>query len=291
MSNISLLHSPFPTESPIFFKVWERPLFFGGTSGMYDVPSHKAIVKGDSSNYNVLGIVGRNYKIVTTEEICLAAQEQFASTMTPEQLHGVKVRDRIAYHGGLCIRDYQFPTINAQIDDRGSEVRFRCVVTNGYDGATSIKVYVGAIDGFCENGMVTGVFDLIAKRHTSQVSLPDLGSRIRANIHIFYTEADKWKRWAKKEVTREMAKDALYGMPGASEKLVNKLLRQFDIECLSRGRNVWALFSAATYYASYNEGEFATRNTANDHTASTMLDREMQVRKWTNTNEFLALAA
>ncbi len=296
MTNVVPLHNVdtstiFHADSSIFFPVWEFPLQFKGRTGSYDVPSHKAIVRDRDGVPAVLGVVGKNYQIITTKEVCQAAENEFRSAMTPEQLHGARVTDKTAYYGSLCIRDYQFPSINVDIDGKGSTARFRTIVTNGYDGSTSLKIYTGAIDGFCTNGMVTGAFDLIAKRHTKGVELPKLAERIRANIKIFYTEAEKWKKWAKKEITRDMAKDVFDAMPAASERLTNKLLRQFDIECLSRGKNVWALFSAATYYATYAEGEFSLRSTDNDHSASTMLGREMQVRRWTKTEAFTKIAA
>ena len=281
----------FPASSELFFDVWERPLAFKGKNAYYDVDSHKAIVRTINDKPKVIGVVGKDYNLIKTEEICKAAESEFLTAMTQEQLAGVTVRDRTAYFGRVCIRDYQFPAINVEIDGRGSVAKFRTIVTNGYDGSTSIKIYSGAIDAFCINGMVSGVFELTVKRHTRGVQVEHLAEHIGKNIKIFYTEAERWKSWVRKEITLEDAEKVFAAMPGASERLVAKLLRQFAIECTSRGRNVWALYSAATYYATYNEGEFATRGTENDHAAATMLNRELQVRRWTDTQEFLKLAA
>jgi hypothetical protein len=68
-------------------------------------------------------------------------------------------------------------------------------------------------------------------------------------------------------------------------------MRQFLIECQSHGRTVWALYSAATYYATSNAGEFAVRETNNDHTATTLLNREQQIRSWINSDQFQQIAA
>ena len=132
---------------------------------------------------------------------------------------------------------------------------------------------------------------MIVKRHTKRLQIPNLQNKLRKSIDIFYKQADQWKHWVGKVISDEDAEECFKAMPNISERRVQQLMRQFAIECQSHGRTVWALYSAATYYATSDAGDFNVRETDQDHTASTLLNRETQVRSWLNTDEFVALAA
>jgi len=132
---------------------------------------------------------------------------------------------------------------------------------------------------------------MIVKRHTSGLQVPRLTDRLRQSIDIFYKQSEQWSKWVGKEISDESAEECYKAMPNVSERRVQQLMRQFRIECSSHGRTVWALYSAATFYASSDRGEFAIRETNSDHKASTLMNREQQVRAWQNTDEFERLAA
>jgi hypothetical protein len=295
MNNVTILHADKPnafnSQSNLYFDVWERPAYFKGKDGYYEDEDHKHIVRLWNGEPISIGMVGRNYKLLKNRELCEGIEDTFMETLTKEELHNVTRKDSISYMGGTSIRDYVFPNIRADIESKQSDIAFRAIVINGYDGSSSFKFYHGAIDFFCTNGMVTGTYDMTVKRHTSGLQVPNLTNRLRNSIDIFYKQAETWKHWVGKWITDEDAKGCFEGLPNVSDSLVAKLMRQFHIECLSHGRTVWALYSAATYYATSNAGEFKTRETNNDHTASTLINREQQVKSWLNSEEFTAIAA
>ena len=132
---------------------------------------------------------------------------------------------------------------------------------------------------------------MTVKRHTSGLQIPRLTDKLRNSIDVFYKQADQWSKWVGKEIIDEDAEECFKAMPNVSERRVAQLMRQFLIECGSHGRTVWALYSAATFYATSDKGEFSTRETDSDHKASTLLNREQQVRSWLNTEEFEKIAA
>jgi hypothetical protein len=283
----------FSPLSDLYFDVWERPTFFQGKDigNYYADTEHKHIVRMWNGNPTAIGLVGKNYKLLKNRELCEGIEQTFMDTMTKDELDGVTRRDRVSYMGGTSIRDYIFPNITKDIGSSRSNVAFRVIVVNGYDGSSSFKFYHGAIDFFCTNGMVTGSYDMIVKRHTSGLQVPKLTDRLRKSIDIFYKQADDWKKWVGKHITDEDAEECFKALPNVSERRVQQLMRQFLIECQSHGRTVWALYSAATYYATSNAGEFAVRETNNDHTATTLLNREQQIRSWINSDQFQQIAA
>tara|TARA_R110002110_G_scaffold233883_2_gene449638 strand:- start:255 stop:1157 length:903 start_codon:yes stop_codon:yes gene_type:complete len=283
----------FNSDSELYFDVWERPAFFQGKDiGVYYGDStHKHIVRMWDDAPLSIGLVGKNYKLLKNQELCESIEDTFMDSLTSEELNGVQRRDRVSYMGGVSIRDYIFPNIKVDLEGGISDIAFRAIVINGYDGSSSFKFYHGAIDFFCTNGMVTGSYDMITRKHTSGLSIPRMTDRLRGSIDIFYKQAEQWSHWIGKEICDEDAEECYRAMPNVSEKRVQQLMRQFRIEVQSHGRTVWALYSAATFYATSNSGDFSVRETGNDHKASTIMNREQQVRSWINTEEFSLLAA
>tara|TARA_R110000787_G_scaffold2077_1_gene8522 strand:+ start:450 stop:1358 length:909 start_codon:yes stop_codon:yes gene_type:complete len=283
----------FDDDSELYFDTWERPAFFQGNDigNYYGDSNHKHIVRMYNGAPKSLGIVGKNYKMLHNKELCQSIEQQFVESMSNDQLEGVQVKDNISYYGATSIRQYIFPNITADIGSDRSNVALRTIIVNGYDGSSSFKLYNGAIDFFCANGMVTGIYDVETRRHTAGLTIPSLVDKIKKSIDIFYLQAEHWKHWVGKEISDEDAQTCYEAIPNASEGFVKKLLRQFHIECLTHGRTVWALYSAATYYATHDEGEFKTRATEHDHSASTLINREKQIRSWISGDEFVNLAA
>ena len=300
MNNVITLPSQkpeaFSDTSELYFDVWERPCYFMGRPAdlgatYHEDPSHKHIVRIINGEPISIGLVGKNYRVLKNKELCEGIEDTFMESLTQEELKDVKRRDSISYLGGTSIRDYIFPSIRADIESRQSSIAFRAIVVNGYDGSSSFKFYHGAIDFFCTNGMVTGSYDMIVKRHTSGLTIPRLTDRLRQSIDIFYKQASQWKHWVGKEICDEDAEQCYKAMPNISDRRVQQLMRQFRIEVESHGRTVWALYSAATYYASYDSDNFSIRETQSDHKASTLMNREHQVRSWLSTEEFERIAA
>jgi hypothetical protein len=66
---------------------------------------------------------------------------------------------------------------------------------------------------------------------------------------------------------------------------MNDLARQ---EIAKRGKNMYALYSAFTNYASYADGRngFALKNTGNDTRGESMWKREQQVSQWIDSKPF-----
>jgi len=285
--------TPREDESDLYFPVYERDISFAGKDDNYEIDSHKAIVRVMPDGApRAIGIVGKKYKLVTMKELCHSAEGALLEAMSDEQLRGCQVTESMAYHGGMLFKQYVFPTIS---DDLGtsskSSVAFRTIIINGYDGTSSFKFYNGAIDFFCFNGMVTGVFDMTIQRHTSGFKIPNMVDKIKSSIDIFYNQAETYKHWHGKEISDEDAKECFEAMPGVSERRTEQLLHQFHIECMHHGRTVWALYSAATFYATHSSGSFKVRETANDHIAATLNNRERQVRSWVETDQFQQIAA
>ena len=78
-----------------------------------------------------------------------------------------------------------------------------------------------------------------------------------------------------------------------SDRAADKMFTLYNQEVSVRGRNVWALYSAFTNYATYADERngFEMRNTGNDTAAMTMFNRENKVSQWIGSDMFKALSA
>jgi len=78
-----------------------------------------------------------------------------------------------------------------------------------------------------------------------------------------------------------------------SDRTADKMFTLYNQEVGIRGRNMFALYSAFTNYATYADERngFAMRNTGNDTEAVTMFNRENKVAQWVGSNMFQQLAA
>ena len=78
-----------------------------------------------------------------------------------------------------------------------------------------------------------------------------------------------------------------------SDRKAEKMFGLYNQEVSVRGRNVFALYSAFTNYASYADERngFNLRNTGNDTQAISMWSREQEVSKWVSDKRFTQLEA
>ena len=76
-----------------------------------------------------------------------------------------------------------------------------------------------------------------------------------------------------------------------SERKSEKMYTLYNQEAGVRGRNLWALYSAFTNYATYADERngFNLRNTGHDTQAISMFKREIDVASWIDTPQFKSL--
>ena len=283
-------------ESPLMFTVTEKPVFFTtGVRSEHPIEGWKALVRRHpvTGEPHVLHIAKDTYKIVQNKDL-FGEIDKTVLANAGEHAHGAIIKDSMSYLGAFCSRQYVFPNMKCEVEQRGSStsVGFRVVANTSFDGSSSIKLLSGAIDFYCTNGMIRGEFDQLVQRHTSAATsmLPRLADRLKASIDVFWRHADVLRKWAKVEITRDVAEECIAKF-GFSESRVKAILIRFEYEAANRGPTVWALYSALTYYASHNNDEFGVRDTGKDNVAATLQKRELEVFRLTNSNEWKALAA
>ena len=207
--------------------------------------------------------------------------------MDPNHINGVQVTTRSARNGRWGLRDYTFP--NVQVPVKTSEghettVSLRIVAWSGLDGLTANNYMLGAIDGFCTNGMVftpsvdkESAHTKVYKRNTKNFSLDGFAVHLQSSVEVFYYQAEQYRKMALLPLTREHGQNFIDDLK-MSENKRDGIKAIYSQEILDRGQNVFSLHSALTNYSSHvNPNLFRTRTTKNDVQAESMFKREEEI--------------
>jgi hypothetical protein len=230
--------------------------------------------------------VSNTYKLVHNRELFGLVEDTLCRELPSSALDGVFVKDKVAYGGKSCWREYVFPGLASDIGAK-SKIAFRTIVQNGY-GGSALRILAGAIEFYCTNGMVRGSYDQVYHKHTAGLRIDHLGDTLVKAIDTYAQSTKEWREWTRKPVTREQTMDlfrAIAKSPSHFDKLSDHWLRERDI----RGDTLWAAYSTLTYYASHNDGAFAVRRASEDNSAAIMMQRELDVAQWTQHEAFRAL--
>jgi len=279
-------------NSPIMFPVGERNVAWIGRDDKPNLISdHKCLVRlsPDSSHAIPLAVVKRSYAMIHNRELFNAVSDTMEAAFTADELDDAYCVDRVAMQGKSCLREYIFPSINCRIGgrgDRASLVALRIIVQNGY-GGSALRNYTGAIDFFCTNGMIRGEYATMYRRHTSGLVIPQLREHIDKAIAAYADSALAFTRWADTPVTREDTMAFFHAVaktPSRFEHLSNQWLNEIEV----RGRTLWSVYSALTYYASHVD-ETKKAPADSDAINGIVHRRELDVAKWIQTDEWKKL--
>jgi len=294
MINFNYLHrAEFPELTSLTdFQASFRPLYTSENYAHFDElpPSiGQAVVRAD--NLQPLGLVGNRYKIAQNIDLYNMLTKAARETLPANSLKGAQLKEVASYGGAYTRFELSFPELVVPIHQLGSEteLKFRVGISNSFDGSGAVRVFAGAYDQVCENGMCIG--DLVKQyaRHTAGFTPHKFASFLSIEMDKYLTRARELQRWAKKEIAPDQARTALEDA-GLSERKTNTMMDQFYTEAAARGCTVWALYSALTFYSSHNSARFGVRNSARvDNQAAALDQREREVSKIVNSKAWTSL--
>lgn len=273
------------SSSPLLFEAYERPLYYKGKHGdEYSNTGHKALVRMYKDEPVTLNVVRDTYKVVQNAELFENIHNGLLVGISEREIASARIKDKLSYFGAVCFREYIFPDISIESPER-DKIAFRIVIQNGF-GTGSIKLLAGAIDFFCTNGLVIGEYTSTYAKHTKGLQISKFKEAVEGSVHMFWKNKDMYNELADTKVLSDEKVLAWY-TDKFGERLGERLFHQYAVETKKRGRTLWAVYSALTYYSSHAVGDFTLRQTGNDHTASTMMKRENDVRRIVNNGNGL----
>ena len=258
------------------------------------VHDKKYVINNDTGEY--LGIVGDGFKCASHKDFFEGVQNVMGDNIS-DAMTDTKVTWRTARNNAWAMMDITLPNVTTTIetDKHSTKIGQRIIALHGVDGSCSNQVFFGAIDFFCTNGMITGEYDKVRRKNTSNFCMDRFIQELNQSSIDFYKQAAMLQAWARKELPTYSTKgwiDFLSTITKSDQK-AKKMINLVQQEVSKRGRNVFALYSAFTNYASYADERngFSLRNTGKDTASQSMWAREHEVSKWISSPEFKQLIA
>ena len=256
------------------------------------VDDKKYVINATTGDY--IGIVGNGFTCASHGDFFSNVMDTTTETLSDYDMEGAKINWRSAHKDGWAMMDMTLPNVTAKIttDKHETSLMKRIIALHGVNGTCSNTTIFGAIDFFCLNGQITGDHSKVMRKNTSNFSLDRFITELHKSQQDFTAQAEQMQRWAVTSLATVDVKSLLDTIL-KSERKSQKMYSLYNQEVNVRGRNLWALYSAFTNYASYADERngFALRDTGHDTQAISMFKREVDVSSWISTPAFKELAA
>jgi len=241
-----------------------------------------------------LGIVGKDFPGEDHPTFFHKVQTAALENLSADEVKGANITWKTAKNNAWAMMDLTLPSLKTTITTprHKTEVAQRIIALRAIDGSCSNKVHFGAIDFFCTNGIIHGEHDMVSKKNSSGFTIDGFIYHFDKAKSDFDAQTARLQHWADTSLGSFDVKDLLEKII-ASESKAKKMYSLYSQESSVRGRNVFALYSAFTNYATYADERngFNMRNTGLDTAAQTMYEREHEVSKWISTPTFKQLVA
>ena len=256
------------------------------------VDDKKYVINGDTGDY--IGIVGNGFTCASHGDFFRNVMDTTTETLSDYDMVGAQINWRSAHKDGWAMMDMTLPNVTAKIatDKHETTLMKRIIALHGVNGTCSNTTIFGAIDFFCLNGQITGDHSKVMRKNTSNFSLDRFITELHKSQQDFTAQAEQMQRWANTSLMHVDVKAMLEGIM-KSDRKSEKMYGLYNQEVATRGRNLWALYSAFTNYATYADERngFALRNTGSDTQSKSLFMREIEVANWVNTPQFQSVAA
>ena len=254
------------------------------------VDDKKYVINENTGDY--IGIVGNGFTCASHGDFFRNVMDTTTATLADYDMEGAQINWRSAHKDGWAMMDMTLPNVTAKIatDKHETTLMKRIIALHGVNGTCSNTTIFGAIDFFCLNGQIRGKHDKVMRKNTSNFSLDRFITELEKSQQDFTAQAEQMQRWANTSLAYVNVKELLEGIM-KSERKSEKMYTLYNQEAGVRGRNLWALYSAFTNYATYADERngFNLRNTGHDTQAISMFKREIDVASWIDTPQFKSL--
>ena len=258
------------------------------------VADKKYVINLKTGDY--LNVVGHGFKCASHKKFFDGVQNIMVDNI-PDAMIDSTVRWSTARNNAWAMMDIVMPNVFTKVETEkhSTKIGRRVIALHGVDGSCSNQVFFGAIDFFCTNGMITGDYDKVRRKNTSNFCMDRFIQELNQSSVDFVGQVNELQEWANIELPTYSMKSWKEYLSSImkSDRKAEKMIPLVQQEVRKRGRNVFALYSAFTNYASYADERngFNLRNTGRDTSAQSMWARENEVTKWISTPEFKKLVA
>jgi len=284
------LTSSIETSSPL--KIGNMEVMPRNETLNIDIPHNmaRAVIRTDTME--PLAVHGSRYQITPHTELFGKMNQMLIDSDL--DLSDITVEDNLYENGARAKRTIIFNKhiIEPQVDDI---VKLKLDMYNSYDGSWAWQSNFSAMRLWCLNGCTTA--DLTVRtyqRHTKNINIEGSAVKMNNAIEGFEQREGEFRHWITKAVNDDdvntLFKSTIAHAPSPSDRLkvnatlADDLMGRYYKEKRLLGNNVWAVYNAATDWATHiGETKGKAHNVART--------RETKVANMLNHNNFKLLAA
>lgn len=262
----------------LMFHVTEEDVYFASASGEpVHVPHVKALVRHTAGTDIPIAIVNRTHKVILVHEVLSVVDNLIRARVGAA--NRVHVRDKLAYNGGMCIREYTFGGTATHVRE-ALVVELRIVVCYTY-GSNALHVYAGVvIDNVT---LVTWVFERrIRKMSSGDVRIDTIEDAINGPWKYYSSTVERLKRMATRYVTNIDARRAIHSLT-VSGACARCMETSVVVENARHGNTLLALLLGIAKAMADPSTGCVTGTLERDNLEANRLRRAVQVHAMTRT--------
>lgn len=278
-------HVNIHNNDDVNFVAYSKPLYHRDEKlSSHRINGYKGIWREKNTREIMLGVVGSKYKIIQNYELFSCVEDTLRKIFGDN--YDVTVKDETVSDGASVLRQYVVKSTMRELDQFcRSNIAFRVIARNAFNGSASATVLAGAIDFFCTNGTILGEFDRLINAHSTNLNTDRLSEFIRNAYAEFGRDFEFNQKLLGTRCTRKHALRLLEKLAD-TEKFKDNIGKALDDNIVHHGWNLWAVQSTATWWSSTREAGWANPNgeAATNNAPLRRLERQKLVRAWAKTN-------
>jgi len=231
-----------------FFEVVREPMFteFNGKK----IKASKDALINPELNV-IVGEVGRNYKVVTNNEVANVFDEAFKG------INVESVKDHLNGTTGKWVReiilnddDYIF-----KIGDNKDQCKVKVDIFNGYTGKKSVGFNVSAYRLVCSNGLMGWKNQLsVSIPHVRDGIVETIRNEFHNKIDVLWNKVQIWETWSDEHFGKDDFKLFINTRDHLSDKMKDKFIGMYEpiMNKYNESETRWGAYNVLTAMASHH---------------------------------------
>ena len=163
------------------------------------VADKKYVINLKTGDY--LNVVGHGFKCASHKQFFDGVQNIMVDNI-PDAMIDSTVRWSTARNNAWAMMDIVMPNVFTKVETEkhSTKIGRRVIALHGVDGSCSNQVFFGAIDFFCTNGMITGDYDKVRRKNTSNFCMDRFIQELNQSSVDFVGQVNELQEWANIEL-------------------------------------------------------------------------------------------
>lgn len=235
------------TQISPFYEVVRQPLY-ADLNGQ-KIRSNKDALINPELNL-IVGEVGKNYKLVTNNEVANVMDEALADIKTYD------VKDHLDGTTGRWAREIILDDENYMFNIKGNdECKVKVDIFNGYTGTKSVGFQVSAYRLVCSNGLMGWQKQLsVSIPHIREGIVEEIRDKFNETVDKFWNKTRIWEAWADQDFTQDDFNNFINTRDYLSDKMKDNIKGYYVplMEEYKEEETKWGAYNVLTAMATHH---------------------------------------